>query len=168
MTRRGFTLVEIIAVMLIMSLAAVVVMPVVSVLLSRIDDSQARRSAAATVHTAIDQLTRTVREWPSESGDLSGIIAYRSGSELIGLAMTGAGGFRLDSGTLRLIDAVGDEGVLCESVDSFQVRVIGRGTDDPLLTDEALVAGVTVQLQIESAGVRADAVVFVRAAGGVG
>lgn len=168
MTRRGFTLVEVIAVMLIMSLAAVVVMPVVSVLLTRIGDSQGRRTAAATVHTALDQITRTVREWPAENGELAGIVAYRDGGDLVGLQVPGAGGFRLDSGTLRLIDESGAEGVLCDAVDAFEVRVLDRTTDDPLLTDEDLVGGVTVQLRIESGGVRADSVAFVRAAGGAG
>lgn len=168
MNRRGFTLVEVIAVMLIMSLAAVVVMPVVSVLLSRIDDSQGRRSAAASVHTALDQVTRTVREWPAENGQLAGLVAYRNGGDLVGLQLPGAGGFRLDSGTLRLVDEDGAEGILCDAVEAFEVRVLGRATDDPLLTDEDLAGGVTVRVRIESAGVRADSVAFVRATGGAG
>ena len=43
MKRHAFTLVEVITVMMIMSLAAVVVVPVMNTLLSRIDDSQDRR-----------------------------------------------------------------------------------------------------------------------------
>lgn len=168
MTRRGFTLVEVIAVMLIMSLAAVVVMPVVTVLLGRVDDSQGRRAAAAAVHTAMDQVSRTVREWPAENGRITGIVAYRDGGDLIGLEVPGSGGFRLDSGTLLLIDETGTDGVLCEGVGGFEIRALGRATDLPLFTDEDLVGAVTVQFRIESAGVRADGVAFVRATGGAG
>jgi len=141
---------------------------VVSVLLSRIDDSQGRRSAAALVHTAMDQVTRTVREWPSEGGELAGIVTYRDGSELIGLQIPGAGGFRLDSGTLVLIDQAGEEGVLCDSIDTLEVLVLGPVTDDPLVTDEELVGGVTVRLRVGSNGVQADGIAFVRSMGGSG
>lgn len=168
MNRRGFTLVEVITVMLIMSLSAVVVMPVVSVLLTRIDDSQTRRSASASVHTALDQVAQTVRSWPVENGQLTGVVAYRDAGELVGLEISGAGGFRLDSGTLRLIDATGDEGVLCEAVDTLSLQVLGSGSDEPLVLDEDLVNGVTVRVSVEAGGVTGGAVVFVRSMTGVG
>jgi|GEM_PF-3345073 len=166
MRRRGFTLIEMITVMTVVSIAAAVVMPSVSVIITRIDDSRDRRVQTERLHVALDQVTRVVGEWPVENGELQGLTVEREGGDIVGLVCTGVGGFRLDAGTLYIVDDLGRDGWACDGIVSGTVTALGRADDTPLVADEDLPETVSLRVELSTADSNAGVIVYVRSMGG--
>lgn len=160
--RRGFTLIEMITVMTVISIAAAVVMPSVSVIVTRLDESRDRRTQTERIHVALDQITRTISEWPVEDGELQNLSVERSGAEIVGLVCTGVGGFRIDSGTLYIVDDLGRDGWVCDGIVSATVTALGRVDGTPLVTDEDLAGLVSLNIEITTADASACVIVHVR------
>lgn len=162
---RGFTLVEMLTVMTVMAVSAAVVFPVVTTLLVRFEDSADRRSQAIDAHLALDQITATVRAWPSTTGQLDGLLVMRNAGEVTGLELPGAGGFRLVGDQLQLINEAGQTGVLAEGITGLQVIGHNAQAGAPLDTDPEWLDLVTLGLVIELDATQARGMVHVRTMG---
>ncbi|MFG0305219.1 MAG: type II secretion system protein [Phycisphaerales bacterium JB040] len=165
MLRRAFSLVEMIAAVTVVSIAGAVVFPSVSVLLDRLEDARVRRVESDRLHTALDQITRVVSEWPVENGALQGLTVTRDGGAITGLVCADAGGVRIDSGTVSIVDELGRDGWLCDGIVSFSLALLGPADDTPLATDEDCAGAVTLRVELETTSARAAGVVYIRQAG---
>ena len=157
--RRGFTLIELIATMVVLAIAAASVTPL---LIGLTDSARAARHRLAmldALHRALDRSARLLREAsPGVEGgvDLSEATAA-------GFALADGRGVRFLDGTLWLDPGDGSTWPLARGIDSFSVRYL---TSDGVTEADDPAAMQRVAIMVQDDGVPLTTIVYFRAGAG--
>lgn len=131
-SRRGMTLLEVMASVLILSIAAAVVLPVIDAA-SRIYSETARtRNETGRIRYAMDRVTRVLRQAPS--GATEGTLGI-SRFDVDTIEFTDGYGLDLVNGSLMLLDPVQDDAVLLDGVTTFEVIALSADGVTPVAAD---------------------------------
>lgn len=142
MKRHAFTLIELMAVVVITGIVAGVIMPTISVALGRHADAVAERERTERSVYALDRMLGIVRELPVNE---DGTLAVDNAS-VTALVPTAGGGFEAAGGVLYLRDPVGDRLVLIDAIDSLAIAYRGA---DGLACDAADAWVIDITLTID-------------------
>ncbi|MEQ8850283.1 MAG: prepilin-type N-terminal cleavage/methylation domain-containing protein [Phycisphaerales bacterium] len=153
--QRGFTLLEVMAAVVVLSIIVVVVFPVVQTLLSSHAAGVSERRAIDRVSYAIDRVVREIREIGIDDAG-SAELAVMDADELI---EAGGAGVRLVGTDLRLVDSSGDEHPLCENVTAFTLDYVAA---DGLTTASGVADVWTIRITLVADGVELRSVAFIR------
>lgn len=121
--RRGYTLIELVAVTVILGAVAGVTSPLIVACAERYASASARRESADACGHAMERIVRTLREAP-ESGSIAGapgIVSVTAGS----IEFEDGSLVRLDGQTLWMATAGEDEAELLGGVEWFELRLLG-------------------------------------------
>lgn len=153
--RAAFTLLEVVAAVVVLSIITVVVMPVVQVTLQHYAAGVSERAAAERAAFAIDRCVRVLREVPVDDSGLAGLATMESDTVIL----SDGSGLELDGDTLLLRAAGGEGHPLCTGVSAFSlVYLAADGTT--ATTDPALIERVNVTLAAD--GVEMGAAAYLR------
>jgi len=140
--RAGFTLLELLAAVVVMSIISVTLMPVIASASDSYVVARQARGSTERAAFALDRLTRVVRQAPIGEDEAGvGIV----NSSLSSVEFADGSGFELIGTTLELLVPGGDSVPLCMEVDSITVGYIG----DDGVTDVRLTPGLTHRFEIE-------------------
>ena len=121
-SRRAFTLLELLAAVLVMSVISAVLLPVISSASESYTTTRDVRTRTERVALALDRISRLIREAPVGDGD-SGIGVSQATSS--SLEFIDGNGFQLESGSLMLLVPDRYPVVLCDDVDDVVVQYLG-------------------------------------------
>lgn len=117
----GFTLVELLAATVIMSIISVILMPIIVSASDSYITARQVRSSTERAGFALDRLTRIVRQAPIGSGNVGvGITTATSDS----IVFSDGTGVQLSGSTLEMLVPGNDPAPLCFLVESFEVRFL--------------------------------------------
>lgn len=137
--RSGFTLIELIAVMLVLGIAAGAVTPLLISLTDTARAARARYAAIDTLHHAIDRTARLLREAPPGPG--GGIELTEATSTAF--TLPDGRGVALDGDTLELDPGDGSSWPLADSVSEFTLTYLQSDgvttTNDPAQTQRVAI-----------------------------
>ena len=151
---RGFTLLELVLAMIVMSVVAVIVMPVTVAATESYAQARALREVAESSFYAIDRVVRLVREAPAGASTGLG-IGSADASEIV---FSDGRGIRLSGTDLLLVE--GDaESPLLRNVQEFELIYLEE--DGQTITLDAAAAH-RIHVRLKSAGMELTAVVFPR------
>ncbi len=140
--RAGFTLLELLAAVVVMSIISVTLMPVIASASDSYVVARQVRSSTERAAFALDRVTRVIRQAPIGEDETGvGILSSTASS----VEFTDGSGFQLIGTTLELLVPGEDAVPMCVEVDSFEIRYIG----DDGLTDVRLTPGFTHRFEIE-------------------
>ncbi len=154
---RGFTLVELLLAMTVMSIVAVVVMPVI---VSSADAYASARSARGTTERvvyALERFGRVVREAPFDED--SGGLGVASASVSV-LVFDDGTGIRVNGSALEMLAPDGDWVTLCAGVDRARLTYYDEGGDPMVLVAPGSIRRVGIT--VESDGFTLGAYAFAR------
>lgn len=155
--RRGFTLVELLAAILVLSIVAAIVMPVTMSSYSSMADARRERAATERVAHALDRVVRLLREMPwsedDEELDMPGSLASA-------FALGDGRGVGLVGTELRITDGT-RYAVLCPSVTTFEVDYIAADGVTSVRSSDPKSAH-SFHVTLEADGVRMTSAVFPR------
>ncbi len=118
MIRRGMTLLEVMASIVILSIAATAVLPVIDASARTYSETARTRNETGRIRYAMDRAIRIIRQAPP--GDTSGTIGItRFDAQTI--EFTDGTGLELSGTSLMLLDATQDDAVLLDDVDTFEI-----------------------------------------------
>lgn len=133
-SRAAFTLLELLAAVVVMSIIAAVIAPVVATASESYTVTREVRSSTERVAYALDRVTRMVRQAPIGEDDSGVGVATATSTTLI---FTDGSGLALDGDTLEMVLPTGETAPLCTEVESFEIRYLDRdGTTDVMATPE--------------------------------
>lgn len=121
-SRRAFTLLELLAAVLVMSVISAVLLPVISSASESYTTTRDVRTRTERVALALDRISRLIREAPVGDGD-SGIGVTQATSS--SLEFTDGNGFLLENGSLMLLVPDMYPVILCDDVDDVVVQYLG-------------------------------------------
>ncbi len=152
----GFTLVEVIAALLVVGVSLASIAPLVVTMTGTSRETVARGEARAGLHHAIDRIARFLREIPeSSSGGASAIASLTPTS----ITLESGAAISLDDATLSLTNDAGETHPLCDGLAAFSLTFLAAdGVTVP--TDPGEVQRVHVA--IERDGLRLATVAFLR------
>lgn len=154
---RGFTLVELIVAMTIMSVIAVVVMPVIVSSTDSYASARAARGTTERVVYAIERFGRLVREAPFDE-DAGGLgVTSASVSSLI---FDDGTGIRVSGSALEMLAPDGDWVTLCADVDRARLTYFDEGGEPMVFIAPGSIR--RVGLSIESGGFTLSGYAFAR------
>ena len=140
--RVGFTLLELLAAVVVMSIISVTLMPVIASASDSYVVARQVRGSTERAAFALDRMTRVIRQAPIGEDETGvGILSSTASS----VEFTDGSGFQLIGTTLELLVPGEDAVPLCVEVDSFEIRYIG----DDGVTDVRLTPGLTHRFEIE-------------------
>jgi prepilin-type N-terminal cleavage/methylation domain-containing protein len=119
---RGFTLLEVLAAVLIMGVIGAVVLPVVTTASESYTVTRYVRNSTERVAFALDRVSRVVRQAPIGADDTGIGVQSASASSL---EFTDGTGFRLEAGNLVMLVPGEDAALLCEDVDTLEISYLG-------------------------------------------
>lgn len=119
--RQGFTLLEVLAAVLIMGVIGAVVLPVVATASESYTVTREVRNSTEQVAFALDRVSRVVRQAPIGAGDTGLGVQTASASSL---EFTDGTGFRLEAGDLVMLVPGEDAALLCAEVDSLEISYL--------------------------------------------
>jgi len=141
---RGFSLLELIVAMTVMSVISVVIMPVIVSATDSYAVSRDVRADTERVLYGLERAARLVRETPFAI-DGSGLdIQTATASQFL---LTDGSGFRLSGSELELLSAGGDSSVLCTEVDRIQIVYFDSAGNPMAIVTPAQVHRVSLQIQ---------------------
>ncbi len=149
-SRHAFTLLELLAAVLVMSIIAAVLMPIITSASQVYTQTRRVRTGTEHVAFAIDRVTRILREAPIGPGD-SGIgVASATPTRV---AFTDGTGFQLSGSTLEMLLPAGGSAPLCEGVDDVVITYLASdGVSDtsaaPALTQRFVVTITSGQVEM--------------------
>ncbi len=117
-TRNAFTLLELLAAIVVMAVISVVVLPVLSSASESYSTTRDIRSRTEHLAFALDRVTRMIRQAPIGTGG-TGVGIQSAGTT--SLIFTDGTGFELNSGKLEMIVPGEPNALLCEQVDAMEV-----------------------------------------------
>lgn len=159
--QHGFTLVEVIASIVIMSVIAAVVLPVMTTFSRRHAEAATERAAVQRIAHAGDRLARVLRESPTRSDGRLAIDA----AETDALRFSDGRGIELDGSDLMLHLPDGRSGLLLSDVETFQIGLLdASGAAAPVDPIE----GWRITYELTAEGQTLAGVVFPRALMGRG
>lgn len=152
---RGFTLLEMVAAILVVSIISAVVLPVVLTSTQHYAEAVSEREAVDASAFAIDRAVRFVREIPvDDAGEAE--IATIGGSSLV---LDDGSGVELSGTDLVLRDTSGTAHVLCDDVDTFTLTYL---SEDGVTATADRAAVWTVAIRLETRGVDLRSEAFIR------
>ena len=156
-TARGFTLVELMASIVVIAIIGAVILPLVATATSRYRLATDERAAVERVAYALDRVVRLIRETPAGPGGTLDLAAASADA----LRFGDGRGIEMDSGDLVLRQSDGSTSVLCPDVDAIELRYIASdGVTDVGATDPT--QAWRVEVRLGSAGVELVAAAFPR------
>jgi prepilin-type N-terminal cleavage/methylation domain-containing protein len=160
-SRHAFTLVEVLAAVVVLGIIGAVVLPTVFTASTRIASAESDRRSVEQVAFAMDRVVRTLREIPLDA-NRAFVLPAAGATEI---TLDDGRRLWLDGTTLRYRDADGNEAPLCTAVDAFTLSFLAAdGVTDALASDPADTWSVHVRL--EAQGVTLAAVAFPRVRAG--
>ncbi len=130
--QHGFTLLEMVAAVVVMSIISVTLMPVIAGASDSYASARAVRSSTERAAFALDRIARIVREAPIGNGNTGVGIDSATQSEVIFSDKTGV---RLSGTTLEMLVPGQGAVPLCFDVDSFVIQYFAQdGVTDTILT----------------------------------
>ncbi len=161
---RGLTLLEAVLTVLILSIVAGVVTPVI---VSATDNYAAAADARQRVEraaSALDRVVRLLRETPLNSDDpaLLGITSFDQAS----ITFNDNRALAYDGGVLTLTDRDGRSGPLCDEVSSFVISILGTDGLTPVAHDTPQAHVFEVRLTSGGVDLRTRVLPRVRMTGG--
>lgn len=150
--RPGFTLLEVVASIMVLAIISVVVMPVVHATLGHYAASVSERAAAERAAFAADRCVRFIREITVDDAGVAGIAT--AGEEA--LLVADGSGLELSGQTLLLRTAGGDGHPLCTGVDGFALEYLAADGVTPT-ADAELIHRVNVTIVVGAVELRAAA-----------
>ncbi len=158
MSPRAFTLIELIATMVVLAVVASVAAPIMVASSDAYADAANQREAAERVAAALDRVVRVVREAPATApGETTPDIV-----EATTTSLEFAGGVRLElsGSTLLLTTATEAQSPLCQGVSAFALEFLAAdGVTD---SSGAPTSTQRVNVRLTSGGVEARTSVFLR------
>lgn len=133
--------------MIIMSVIAAVVMPVIMTATDAYTTSREVRSSTDRVLFALERSARFVREIPFKS-DESGLDIFSASTTQ--LMLTDGTGIRLQGSRLELVDASGAGAVLCDGVDRISFQYFDKAGNSLTLIQPSLIHRVSLQIESRS------------------
>ncbi|USN98755.1 MAG: prepilin-type N-terminal cleavage/methylation domain-containing protein [Phycisphaeraceae bacterium] len=130
--RRGMTLLEVMASVIILSITAVVVLPVIDAASRNYSETANVRSQTGRIRYAIDRVTRVLRQAPA--GETSGTIGVARFDADTAEFSDGTGVDLVD-GSLMLLDPVQDDAMLLDGVTAFELVALGSDGVTPVPGD---------------------------------
>jgi prepilin-type N-terminal cleavage/methylation domain-containing protein len=128
----GFTLLELLAAVVVMSVISVTLMPIIGGASESYVSARDVRTSTESVANALDRITRIVRKAPIGSGNTGVDVAS---SSVTSVAFSDGTGVQLVGTTLEMLVVGGGAVPLCFDVDSFTIDFIGAdGVVDTSLT----------------------------------
>ncbi len=121
-SKRGFTLLELLAAVLVMSIISVVLLPVISSASESYTTTRDIRTRTEHVANALDRISRMIREAPIGEGD-SGIGVSQATSST--LEFSDGNGFYLENRRIMLLIPDMNPVPLCSDVDDVVVQYLG-------------------------------------------
>lgn len=155
-TIAGFTLVEVLAAIVVISIVGAVVLPVVTTLSRRQAEAATSRAEVQAMAHAADQVVRLLREAPTRSDGSLAIAA----SSAQGVRFVDGRGIEVDEGTLLLHAVGGRTGVLLENVGAFELRFMDEAGTAPASEPDL---AWRIRYRIDSGGETLAGTVFPRA-----
>jgi len=129
---RGFTLLELLAAVVVMSIISVTLMPVIGGASESYVAARDVRQSTESVALALDRITRIVRKAPIGAGYTGVDVTSSSTSSVV---FSDGSGVQLSGSTLEMPVPGASPAPLCFNVDSFTVDFIGEdGVTDTSLT----------------------------------
>ncbi|MFK7759033.1 MAG: type II secretion system protein [Phycisphaerales bacterium] len=141
---RGFSLLEIIVSMIIMSVIAAVIMPIIMTATDAYTSSREVRSSTDRVLFALERSARFVREVPFKSDESGLDILSASSTQFM---LTDGTGLRLQGSQLELVDSLGAGAVLCDGVDRISFQYFDKAGNSLALIQPSLIHRVSLQIQ---------------------
>lgn len=136
-SRRAMTLLEMMAAVLILSIAATAALPIIDAASRTYTESARTRTETARLRYAVDRITRVLRQAPM--GEVIGTLGIeRFGDGLI--EFTDGTGVQLEGDTLLLLDGDLDDAILLMGVSVFEIVALaddGSTTLAPAAAAEA-------------------------------
>lgn len=118
MFRRGMTLLEVMASVVILSIAATAVLPVIDASARTYSETARTRTETGRIRYAMDRAVRILRQAPA--GDIAGTIGIsRFDSQTI--EFSDGSGLELSGTSLMILDADQDDAVLLDDVQTFEI-----------------------------------------------
>ncbi|GJM18834.1 MAG: hypothetical protein DHS20C14_10470 [Phycisphaeraceae bacterium] len=149
---RGFTLLEVMAATVVLSIIVVVVFPVVAIMISAHAQSVSDRAGIERAAFASDRVVRLIREISIDVAGDAELTTILS-DELI---LADGSGVRLDGTDLVLLDTSGTAHVLCEDVSAFGLTYLGAdGQTATVVPGEIWRVGVAItadSVELRTAG----------------
>ncbi|MBZ0171498.1 MAG: type II secretion system GspH family protein [Phycisphaerales bacterium] len=131
-TRRAMTLLEVMASVLILSIAAAVVLPVIDAASRTYSETARTRNETGRIRYAMDRATRVLRQAPT--GETEGTIGVtRFDAQTI--EFSDGFGLELINGSLMLLDPVQDNAVLLDGVSTFELIALTQDGVTPVPGD---------------------------------
>ncbi len=128
----GFTLLEMIAAIVVMSVISVTLMPVIAGASDSYASARDVRNSTERAAFALDRITRIAREAPIGDGDVGVGITIATPSKVV---FSNGTGVQLSGTTLEMLVPGGNPVPLCFDVDSFVIQYFGEdGVSDMILT----------------------------------
>lgn len=129
---RGFTLLEVLAAVLVMGVIGAVVLPVVTTASESYTVTREVRNSTERVAFALDRVSRIVRQAPIGADDTGLGVQSASASSL---EFTDGTGFRVEAGDLVMLVPGEDAALLCPDVDSIEITYLAAdGQTNTLVT----------------------------------
>jgi prepilin-type N-terminal cleavage/methylation domain-containing protein len=151
---RGVTLIELIAAIMVMSVIASVIMPVIVSSTESYATARTVRLSTESLAYASDQLQRVIRKAPSGEGG-SGLGVLIGTSERV--EFLDGTGVELVGTDLSLLVPGGDPVVLCRDVDMFRLSYIGDDGRTSVLADPTTAHRVGFRIQNQGSVISAVA-----------
>ncbi len=120
--RKGVTLLELIAAIMVLSIIASVIMPVIVSATDGYASARSLRSSTESLAYASDQLQRIIRKAPSGADGTGLGVSVGTESRVAFLDGTG---FELDGTSLNMLVPGGSPVLLCRGVEVFSIEYIG-------------------------------------------
>jgi prepilin-type N-terminal cleavage/methylation domain-containing protein len=118
-TRGAFTLLELVAAVLVLSIISAVLMPVLSSASESYTTTRSIRTSTEQAAYALDRVARIIRQAPIGAGDAGvGILTATSTS----LEFTDGTGFELNNGALEMLVSGTGNAKLCPNVDDLSIQ----------------------------------------------
>lgn len=132
--RAGFTLLELIAAVLVMSIISSVLLPVLTTASESYTTTRSIRTSTEQVAYALDRIARIIRQAPIGPAELGvGIQSATTSS----LQFTDGTGFLLNNGEMEMLVPGNGNATLCPDIDALTIQYFGDdGVTSTFLTPE--------------------------------
>ncbi|MEC9374454.1 MAG: prepilin-type N-terminal cleavage/methylation domain-containing protein [Planctomycetota bacterium] len=163
-TRAGFTLVELLATMVVVSAVAAVSTGLIYGFSKAYASAAEQRRSVERVSTALDRIVREIREAPASDDVVGGMDLETAESDRI---VFGNGvGFELDGSDLVMTNEDGASGPLCRDVERFELRYLGSDGVTDVSGDPAATQRIEIALSAGGVELRTAALLWAATGGG--
>lgn len=142
-TRRAFTLLELLAAILVMSIISAVLLPVLSSASESYTTTRDVRARTEHMAFALDRISRMIRQAPIGTDDTGVGIQSATASSVL---FTDGTGIELSSGQLEMVIPGAANSPLCDDIDSVTIEYFASDGTTSTLTSPTLTHRIAVTL----------------------